>query len=103
MANSAFHDLTLSGHHPVPHHSASHHPTSHHSVSHHSVSHHSVSHHSVSLEEFAHAAHLHVVRIIPVVNARFTRFFFGGTCGRQFRRYPGGSHKKCHFREPCAA
>src|SRR3974390_3059262 len=98
MANSAFHDLTLSGHHPVPHHPVPHHPAPHHAASHHAAS-----HHAASLEEFAHAAHLHVVRIIPVVNARFTCFFFGGTCRCKFRQHPGGSHKKCHFREPCAA
>src|SRR6266699_1813144 len=105
-ANSALHDLTLSGHHSVSHHSATHHSTSHHaphSLLHHSTPHHSMSHHSATHEELAHPAHLHLFGIIPVLDDRFTGFFFGRTCRCQYRRHLGSSGQKRQRPEPTAA
>src|SRR6516165_5965279 len=82
-ANSALYDLTLSGHH--------------------TAAHSSTAHHSSALEEFAHSTHLHLLRVITVVNNRFIDFPFGFACSREHQRQPGSSCQKRHFSKPSAA
>src|SRR6516164_1812404 len=94
-ANSALYDLTLSGHHTT----AAHHSTAHHSSAHHSAT----AHRSSALEEFAHSTHLHLLRVITVVNNRFTDFLFGFACSREHQRQPGSSCQKRYFSKPSAA
>src|SRR6516162_439263 len=93
-ANSALYDLTLSGHHTAAHHSIAHHSSAHHSAT---------AHHSSALEEFAHSTHLHLLRVITVVNNRFTDFPFGFACSSEHQRQPGSSCQKRHFSKPSAA